>query len=92
MVIGKSFVCYSKIDRDPVSLLLEIKGRPDTLLFESGAIAELCKYESCFILLFLLIVGCDLILSVFCFQVTGPATNISVLRDCSGNPCAPSQN
>lgn len=46
MLIGKSFVCYSKIDRDPVSVLLEIKGRPDTLLFESGAIAELCKYES----------------------------------------------
>lgn len=43
MLIGKSFVCYSKIDRDPVSVLLEVKGKPDTLLFESGAIAELCK-------------------------------------------------
>lgn len=46
MLIGKSFVCYSKIDRDPVSVLLEIKGKPDTLLFESGAIAELCKYKA----------------------------------------------
>ena len=44
MLIGKSFVCYSKIDRDPVSVLLEIKGKAETLLFESGAIAELCKY------------------------------------------------
>jgi len=44
MLIGKYFVCYSKIDRDPVSVLLESKGRPNTLLFESGAIAELCKY------------------------------------------------
>ena len=46
MLIGKSFVCYSKIDRDPVSVLLEIKGKAETLLFESGAIAELCKYAS----------------------------------------------
>ena len=46
MLIGKSFVCYSKTDRDPVSVLLEIKGKPDTLLFESGAIAELCKYKA----------------------------------------------
>ena len=45
MLIGKSFVCYSKIDRDPVSVLLEAKGRSNTLLFESGAIAELCKYN-----------------------------------------------
>ena len=43
MLIGKYFVCYSKVDKDPVSVLLEIKGKPDSLLFESGAIAELCK-------------------------------------------------
>jgi len=46
MLIGKSFVCYSKIDRDPVSVLLEVKGKPDTLLFESGAIAELSQWET----------------------------------------------
>lgn len=46
MLIGKSFICYTKADRDPVSVLLEIKGKPEILLFESGAIAELCKYHN----------------------------------------------
>ena len=39
-------MCYTKADRDPVSVLLEIKGKPEILLFESGAIAELCKYQN----------------------------------------------
>lgn len=46
MLIGKSFICYTKADRDPVSVLLEIKGKPEILLLESGAIAELCKYHN----------------------------------------------
>ncbi|PFX33475.1 synaptojanin-1-like [Stylophora pistillata] len=46
MLIGKSFVCYNKIDRDPVSVLLEFKGRLDALLFECGAIAELSQGET----------------------------------------------
>ena len=43
MLIGKNFICYSKTDRQPVSILLESKGKTETLLFEGGAVAQLCE-------------------------------------------------
>ncbi|XP_031549964.1 synaptojanin-1-like [Actinia tenebrosa] len=46
MLIGKSFTCYTKTDKDPVSILLECKHRTETLLFESGAIAQLSQLET----------------------------------------------
>ncbi|KAK3720929.1 hypothetical protein QZH41_014536, partial [Actinostola sp. cb2023] len=45
-MIGKAFTCYTKTDRDPVSILLECKHREETLLFESGAIAQLSELET----------------------------------------------
>ncbi|XP_032229504.2 synaptojanin-1 [Nematostella vectensis] len=45
-MIGKSYVCYSSIDQETFSILLECKNRTDTLLFESGAIALLSQWET----------------------------------------------
>lgn len=46
MAMGKGFRIYEKLKPpSPHSLLLEQRNRKDTVLFESQAVAVLCKYK-----------------------------------------------
>jgi len=43
MAMSKSFRVYHKLD-PPYSVILECRTKEETLMFESGAVAVLCKY------------------------------------------------
>ena len=49
MVLSKSFSVYKRLNEtQAVSVLLEKRDKPESLLFESGAVAELGKLLSVF--------------------------------------------
>lgn len=43
MAMSKGFRVYHKLDPPPFSVLLECRHKEETLMFESGAVAVLCK-------------------------------------------------
>jgi len=45
MAMSKSFRVYHKLD-PPYSVLLECRNKEETLMFESGAVAVLCKLRT----------------------------------------------
>lgn len=46
MAFSKGFRVYHKLDPPPFSLLVETRHKEECLMFESGAVAVLCKSSS----------------------------------------------
>ena len=52
MVLSKSFTVYKRSnDTQAVSVLLEKRDKPESLLFESGAVAELGRLLCAFVMI-----------------------------------------
>lgn len=50
MAFSKGYRIYHKLDPPPYSVIVETRAREECLMFESAAVAVLCK-DSCLIIL-----------------------------------------